>query len=70
MLAVLHALAHHLEVGLEVQLEHAQRMRYVLRRICDGDQRENGVAFLDVVLHPLLVDRDVALEEVEPGRLG
>src|SRR6185437_12898013 len=64
-LAVLDAVTHDVNVGFEVEFEHAQRMRDVLRRIGDRHQWHNHVAFLDVVLHPLLVDGDVALDEVE-----
>ena len=64
-LVVLHALAHDVEVGLEVELEHAQRMRHVLRRVGDRDERHHHVALLDVVLDPLLVDGDIAFHEVE-----
>ena len=31
----------------------------------DRDQRQHCIAFLDVIFDPLLVDRDVTLEEVE-----
>ena len=68
-LVVLHTLAHDLEVRLEVELEHPQRMRHILRRVGDGDQRHDGIALLDVVLHPLLVDRDVAFDEVKATRV-
>ena len=64
-LAVLDAVAHDVEVGLEIQLEDPQRMGDVLRGIGDRHQRHDHVALLDVILHPLLVDGDVALDEVE-----
>jgi len=38
---------------------------HVLRRIGDRHQRHHHVALLDVVLDPLLIDGDVALDEVE-----
>ena len=63
-LLVGHAAAHDLEVGFEVELEHAQRIEPVLGRVGDRDQREDDVALLDVVLDPLVVDRDVAFDEV------
>ncbi len=69
-LVVLHAVADDVDVGLEVELEHPQRVRHVLRRIGDGHQRHHHVALLDVVLDPLLVDRDVTLDEVEALVLG
>jgi hypothetical protein len=64
VLAVLGGRAHDRQVGLEVQFEHAQRLLDVGRRRGDGDQRQDHVALLDVVLDPFLVDRDVAFEEV------
>ena len=60
-----HAGSHNRKVRLEVELEHAQRLADVGRRRGDGDQRQDGVALLDVVFDPLAVDRDVAFEEVE-----
>ena len=65
-LLVLHALADQRQVRLEVELEHAQRFLDISRRRRDRDQRQDHVALADVVLHPLVVDRDVALEEMEP----
>ena len=52
------------QVGLEVELEHAQRLAHVGRGRGDRDQRQDHVALADVVFDPFLVDRDVALEEV------
>ena len=52
----------------------AQRLAHVGRRRGDGDERQHDVALLDVVLDPLAVDRDVALDEPEaqpaPGRVA
>ena len=64
-LAVLHAAAHDRQVGLEVELEHAQRVLDVGGRRGDRHQRQHRVALADVVFDPLLVDGDVAFEEVE-----
>ncbi len=60
-----HAGAHDRQVGLEVELEDPQRLLHVGRGRGDRDQRQHRVALADVVLDPLLVDGDVALEEVE-----
>ena len=65
-LPVPNALPHDRQVRLEVELEHAQRLAHVGGRRRDRDQRQDGVALLDVILDPFLVDRDVALEEAEP----
>ena len=72
-LLVLDALAHDRQVGLEVELEHPQRFLHVGGGRGDRHQRQDHVAFRDVVLDPFLVDGDVAFEEVEawilePGR--
>ena len=64
-LAVAHAGADDRQVGLEVELEHAQRLAHVGGRRGDRDQRQHDVALLDVVLDPFPVDRDVAFEEVK-----
>ena len=53
------------QVRLEIELEHAQRLAHVRRGRGNRHQRQHDVALLDVVLDPLAVDRDVALEEVE-----
>ena len=53
------------QVRLEVEFEDLQRLLDVGRRRGDRHQRQHGVAFADVVLDPLLVDRDVAFEEVK-----
>ncbi len=63
-------MAHDLQVRLEIELEHAQRMRHVLRRVGDRDERHHHVALLHVVLDPLLVDRDVAFDEVKAAGIG
>ena len=68
-LAVLDAGTHDRQIGLEVELEHAQRLAHVGGRRGDRHQRDHRVALADVVLDPLLVDRDVALEEVK-ARVG
>src|SRR5665811_1035356 len=65
MLAVLHRRANDGQIGLEVQLEHAQRLLHIRGGRGDRDQRQDHIALLDVVLDPLPVDRDVALEEME-----
>ena len=65
MLLVLHALANDRQIGLEIQLEHAQRLFHIGRRRGDCDERQHHVALLDVVLDPLPVDGNVPLEEVE-----
>ena len=51
------------QVGLEIEFEHAQRLAHVSRRRRDRHQRQDHVAFANVVFDPLLVDRDVALEK-------
>src|SRR5262249_29672587 len=51
---------------LEIELEDVERLPDVRRRRRDRDERQNDVALLDLVLDPLLVDRDVALEVREP----
>ena len=66
-LVVLHAIADDLEVLLEVELEHAQRVAGVLDGGGDGHQRQDHVALLDVILDPLGVDADVPFHEVEVG---
>jgi len=66
-LTVADAVADDGQVGLEVELEHRERVAHVGGRGGDGHQRQHDVALLDVVLHPLAVDGDVALEEVEAG---
>src|SRR5690606_15900117 len=64
-LLVAHAMAHDGEVRLEIKLENAQRIGNIDRGRCNGDERQNHVAFAHVILDPLLVDGDVALDEVE-----
>ncbi len=64
---VFRALADDVEVGLEIQFEDAQRIFHVLDRVGDGDEGDDGVALLDVILDPLAVDGDVALDEGEAG---
>ncbi len=53
------------QIGLEVQLEHPQRLFHISGRRGDGYQRQHRVALADVVLDPFLVDGDIALEEAE-----
>src|SRR5712691_10566494 len=53
------------QVLLEVQLENGERSLDVRARRGDGDEGKDDVALLDVVLDPLLVDRDVPLDELE-----
>ena len=65
-LAVLDAQPDDPQIGLEIQLEHPQRLAHVGGRGRDRDQRQHHVAFLDVVFDPLAIDRDVALEELQP----
>jgi hypothetical protein len=65
--AILDAVADDPQVLLEVELEDPQRLFDVGGRCRDGDEREDHVALLDVVLDPLLVDGDVPLEEMELG---
>ncbi len=60
-----HAGADDGEIGLEIELEHAQRLANVGRRRRDRHQRQDRIAFLDVILDPFPVDRDVALEKME-----
>src|SRR5581483_7830358 len=62
---VAYALLDDAEVLLEVELEDGERVLHVRGRGGDGDEWEHHVALLDVVLDPLLVDGDVALEESE-----
>jgi len=64
VLAVLHGRTHDGQVRLEVELEHAQRLLHISRGRGDGDERQDHIALLHVILDPLLVDRDVTLEEV------
>ena len=64
-LLLLDTVTHDVDVGFEVELKHSQRMRHVLRRIGDRHEWHDYVALLDVVLDPLLIDRDVAFHEVE-----
>ena len=64
-LLVAHALAHDVKIGLEVELEHAQRVEHVGRGRGNRHQRQHHVAFLDVVFDPLAVDGDIALDEAE-----
>ena len=64
-LLVFHALADDFHVGLEIQLVDADGVLDVERGRGDGDEGHDGVALADVVFDPLLVDGDVALEELE-----
>src|SRR5258708_1362779 len=64
-LLVFRALADDGEVGLEIELEDAQWILHVLGRVGDGDERDDGVALLHVILDPLVRDHDVALNELE-----
>jgi hypothetical protein len=59
------ASAHDRQIGLEIELEHAQRIPDVGGRGGDRHQRQHRVALADVVFDPLLVDGDVAFEEAE-----
>jgi hypothetical protein len=63
---VLRRHADDLQVRLEVELEDRHRVLHVRRGRGDRDERQHHVALLHVVLDPLVVDRDVALEEAEP----
>src|SRR3954464_9262524 len=64
-LAVLHCMADDWQIGFEVKFEYPQRFLDIGGRRRNGDQRHHGVAFADVIFDPLLVDGDVALEEME-----
>ena len=64
-LFVLHARAHEGQVGFEVEFEHAQRVFHVCRWRGDRHQRQHHIAFLDVILDPLLVDGDIAFKEMK-----
>ena len=63
--AVFHAVTHDRQIGLEIEFEDAQGFLHVGGRRGDRHQRQHGVALLDVVGDPLLVDRDVAFEEMK-----
>ena len=65
--AVLDALAHDPQVFLEVQLEDPQGLLHVGHGGGDGHQGQDHVALLDVIFDPLLVDGDVAFQEMEAG---
>ena len=65
--AVLDALADDAQVFLEIQLEHPQGLLDVGHGGGDGHQGQDQVALPDVVFDPLLVDGDVAFQEMEPG---
>jgi hypothetical protein len=56
---------HDWQVGFEVKLEHAQRLAHIGGGRGNGHQGQHHVALLHVVFDPLLVDGDVALEEVK-----
>src|SRR5208283_4071514 len=64
-LLVLDAVADDGQVRLEVQFEHPQRLAHIGGRGRNGDQRQDDIALAHMVFDPLLVDGDVALEEVE-----
>ena len=65
--AVLDALADDAQVFLEVQFEDPQGLLDVGHGGGDGHQGQDQVALPDVVFDPLLVDGDVAFQEMEPG---
>ncbi len=65
MLLVFHRRSHDGQVGLEIQFEHAQRLLDISGRRGNRHQRQNHVAFADVVFHPFLVDGDIAFEEMK-----
>ena len=65
-LAVADGLLDDAQVLLEVEVEDRQRILHIRRRRRDRDEREHDVALLDLVLDPLLVDRDVPFEVGEP----
>ncbi len=64
-LLVFDAMADDGKIRLEVELEHAQRLAHVGCGRRDRHQRQDHVALAHVVLDPLLVDGDVALDEVK-----
>ncbi len=57
------------QVGLEIQLEHAQRFANIGRGGRDGHQRQDHVALAHVILHPFQVDGDIAFHEMK-ARVG
>ena len=54
--SVADAITHDSKILLEVQLEHPQWISGVLDGCRDGDQRQDHIAFADVVLDPFPVD--------------
>jgi hypothetical protein len=53
------------QIRLEIQFEDPQRLAHVGRGCRNGNQRQDHIALSHVVFDPLLVDRDVAFDEVE-----
>ena len=68
-LVVTHAVAHHAQILLKVQLKHAQWISHVLNRRGNGHQRQNHIALAHVVFNPLAVDGNVALDKVKAGMI-
>src|SRR5262249_9996862 len=65
-LPILHAEANNPQILLEVELEDSERILDVHRGQGDRHERQDDIAFLDLILHRFLVDCDVAFEEMKP----
>src|SRR5208337_3052311 len=59
------AFTHYVEVRFEIQLEHPERVRYIGRRRGNRHERNDDIAFADMILDPFFIDGDVALDEVK-----
>ena len=66
-LVVFDAVADDAQVLFKVEFKDFERIAGVLNRGRDGDERENDVAFFDVVFDPFAVNGDIAFGEVEVG---
>ena len=64
-LPVFDAVAHDLQIRLEIQLKHGQRILDIRCRGGNGHQRQNDITFLYMIFNPFSVDGDVALDIVE-----
>ncbi len=62
---ILDALLDHIEIHLEIEVVDADGVLHIELRRGDRHEGKDDVAFLDVILDPLPVDRDVPFDEME-----
>ena len=58
-----------MQVLLEVEFEHTNRISDILNRRRDRYERQNDIALANVVLDPLPIDGDITLHILEAGTI-